>query len=159
MSNDNRRKKTKRPYFIESEIKLALTVLEKLEKPLELFYYLMRKNEKTSTVIMLLSADGLELKEMLLSEKRDSDLLVEIDKENQIFAIACQETSVDEGYRFALRLRKHLQDQGLEKLYLAEVEISSQSYSEKDVLLKLVDLYVGSVRDEKNNETVFYSFY
>jgi len=56
-------KKTRRPSlrFNESEIKLALSVMENMEKPIELMYYLMERENEKPFVIILISAKDIEL--------------------------------------------------------------------------------------------------
>ncbi len=88
-------------------------------------------------VLMLLTAKDIDLNTLLNKEKRDTDILYEIDKEESIYVMLCQDTKVDGGYRFAERVIRNIQlDKGTD-IYCTELEVRVRHYSPKQVVLKL----------------------
>ena len=159
MAQPERRKRKKNLRFDEADIKLALSVLNKLEKPLELLYYLMKRENERPLVLMLLSADGVELEVLLETEKRDTDLLFEIDKENNLYALICQETKIDGGYRFAERFHRTLETQNATNVYSVEIEVCSTRYEIKEVVFKLIETYMKAINEEREGEIIFHSLH
>jgi len=152
-------KKTRRPSlrFNESEIKLALSVIEKMEKPIELMYYLMDREHEKPFVIILISAEDIEVASLLEEEKRDTDLLFEIDENKKLFALICQETKVDGGYRFAERLLRSLISNNAHTIYCTEMEIRSTKYAIKEVIFKSIESYIMAKKEKKKSEIIFRS--
>lgn len=157
MGIDERRRRKKNLRFSESDIKLALTVLERLEKPLELLYYLMKREHERPFVIMLLSARKVELEKLIELEKRDTDLLFEIDKDHALYALICQETKIDGGYRFAERFHRTLESENAENIYSVEIEVGSTRYEIKEVVFKLIETYMKAISEEREGEIIFHS--
>ena len=152
-------KKTRRPSlrFNESEIKLALSVMDKMEKPIELMYYLMEREHEKPFVIILISAKDIELGSLLKSEKRDTDLLFEIEETKSLFALICQETRVDGGYRFAERLLRSVVSNNGHSVYCTEMEVRSTKYAIKEVIFKSIESYITALKENKESEIVFRS--
>ncbi len=150
--------KTRRPSlrFNEKEIKLALKMMEKMEKPIELMYYLMEREDEKPFVIILLSAKEIELASLIRTEKRDTDLLFNIDENQNLFALICQETKVDGGYRFAERLLRTVVLDNGHSVYCTEMEIRSTKYDIKEVIFKAIENYISA---KKENEIVFRSLH
>jgi len=155
------KKEIKRPNlrFNEAEIKLALSVLEQLEKPIDVMYYLMEYENENPFVLVLLSAKNVDLMNVLISEKRDTDLLYEVNKQKNLYAIICQETRVDGGYRFAERLLRTLILNDAESIYCTEVEVRSTRYDTKEVIFKCIESYIKAKIEKKEREIIFRSLY
>lgn len=152
-------RKTRRPSlrFNESEIKLALKVMDQLEKPIELMYYLMDRENEKPFVIMLISANDIDLGKVLPKQKRDTDLLFEINQETNLYALICQETKVDGGYRFAERILRVLMESKASHVYCTEIEVRSTKYDKKEVIFKTIESYIRSKKDGNENEIIFRS--
>lgn len=152
-------KQARRPSlrFNESEIKLALSVIEKMQKPLELMYYLMERENEKPFVLMLISANDIDVVSLLKSEKRDTDLLFEIDKGQSLYSLICQETKVDGAYRFAERLLRTLVLHNAHTIYCTEMEVRSTRYDIKEVVFKLIESYINAKKEKKESEIVFRS--
>jgi recombinational DNA repair protein RecR len=150
---------TRRPTlrFNESEIKLALSVMDKMEKPIELMYYLMDREREKPFVILLISAENIELESLLSQEKRDTDLLFTIDESKNIYALICQETKVDGAYRFAERLLRTLVLNNAHSIYCTEMEIRSTKYAIKEVIFKSIESYITANKEKKEGEIIFRS--
>jgi hypothetical protein len=152
-------KKTRRPSlrFNELEIKLILSVMENMEKPLELMYYFLEKDPKKTFVMMLVSAQDVNTEVLLDKEKRDTDLLFSVDEEKNLFALICQETKVDGGYRFAERILKTLISQEAKDIYLIEVEVRNTRYEVKDLIMKSVEKYLIAKKEKRENQIHFHT--
>jgi recombinational DNA repair protein RecR len=153
--------KSRRPHlrFTEREIQLALTMLEKLEKTIEILYYLMEREDERPFVMVMVSAEAFALKPLLQYQKRDTDLLYEIDKEQNLYVVICQETKVDGGYHFAQRLMKSMTLDNAKETYCVELEVRSAKYEIKEVIFKLVESYIKAKQEHKEGEIVFKSLY
>ncbi len=150
---------TRRPSlrFNEDEIKLSLSVMEQMEKPLELMYYLMERENEKPFVIILISAEDVDLESLLKEAKRNTDLLFEIEKSENLFALICQETKVDGGYRFAERLLRTLVAKNAHTIYCTEMEIRSTRYAIKEVIFKSIESYITAKKENKESEIIFRS--
>jgi DNA-binding NarL/FixJ family response regulator len=109
--------------FNSKEIVLAVKMIEALEKTTEVVCHLMEHEKIESFVLILMMADNIDMFKLLQQEKRDTDVLFEIDKEEQIYAILCQDTKIDGGYRFAERVIYTILKQKGQNVYCSEVEV------------------------------------
>jgi len=145
--------------YTEKEINLAVNMVEQLEDALDLMFYLMDHNTSESFVLMLITAENINLKSLLEKEKRSTDIVYDINKEECICAMICQETKVDGGYRFAERIiRNIVLDEGTD-IYCSEIEVRTSKYSPKDIIFRVVDGFVKSRQEEKSGEIIFKSVY
>ena len=145
--------------FTGKEIELAANMLKTLEPTIDIMYYLMDLEREQTFVLMLLSAKDIDLNVLLNKEKRETDILYEIDKEESIYVMLCQDTKVDGGYRFAERVIRNIQlDKGTD-IYCTELEVRVRHYSPKQVVLKLLETFVKSKQANKSNEIIFRSLY
>ncbi|MEA3433879.1 MAG: hypothetical protein U9R13_04805 [Campylobacterota bacterium] len=143
--------------FNGDEISLAAKMVDKLTSTIDIMYYLMSRGEEQAFVVMLVSAQNIDLKTLLTKEKRNTDILFEIDEEDSLYAIICQNTKIDGGYYFAERvLRNMILDKG-EDIYCTELEVRTTVHDIKYVILKLIETYIESKQDKKQGEIVFRS--
>ena len=143
--------------FNEKEMKLALSMIEKLEKMLELLYYLIDHKGGYPFVMIMISADNYDLKSLLQHQKRESDMLYEIDRNENIYILICQKTKIEGGYRFAQRLIKNMMLDSAKDLYCAQIEVRSTMHEPKTVILNLLESYVEARQQLKASEIVFRS--
>jgi len=152
--NENR---TANLRFNGKEIQLAVKLLDELQTTIDIVYYLMEQEKEQAFVLMMLTAQDVDLNMLLNNEKRDTDILFEIDKDEAIYVMLCQDTKVDGGYHFAERVIRNIQlDEGKE-IYCTELEVRATHYSPKHVVLKLLETFVKSRQLNKSNEIVFRS--
>lgn len=152
--NENRSESLR---FNGKEIQLAVKMLDKLETTIDIIYYLMEHENQQAFVLMLLTAKDVDLSTLLEKEKRETDILLEVDKEESLYVMLCQDTKVDGGYRFAERLIRNIElDKGTD-IYCTEVEVRATHYTPKQVILKLLETFVKSKLSNKSNEIVFRS--
>jgi hypothetical protein len=145
--------------FNGKELQLAVKMLDELKTIIDIIYYLMENENQQAFVIMLLTAKDVDLSMLLDKEKRETDILFEIDKEESLYVMLCQDTKVDGGYRFAERLIRNIElDKGTD-IYCTEVEVRGTHYTPKQVILKLLETFVKSKVSNKSNEIVFRSLH
>ena len=159
MSEDVKTSRRPSLRFNEFEIELALSIMDKMEKPIELMYYLMEREHEKPFVIILISAEDIELASLIRTEKRDTDLLFKIDEGENLFALICQETKVDGGYRFAERLLRSLVLNNAHTIYCTEMEIRSTKYDIKEVIFKSIESYISAKKEKKEKEIIFRSLH
>jgi len=119
----------------------------------------MNKSSENVFVIMLITADNIELKELLEKEKRDTDILFDVDKDESICVVICQETQVDGGYRFAERIIHNINLAKGENIYCSELEVRTTKYSSQDIIFRVVDTFIKSRQEERSGEIIFKSIY
>jgi len=145
--------------YTEKEIHLTVSMVRQVEDALELMYYLMDRSTENTFVLMLITAENVDLKRILEKEKRNTDIVFEINNEENVYAMICQETKVDGGYRFAERLSGHILNEKGEDIYCSEVEVRTTKFSAKDIIFRVVDGFVKARLEEKSGEIVFKSIY
>jgi len=143
--------------FSGDDIVLTVALMEKLKNAIEIVYYLMEHKDEDTFVLLLVTAQKVELDILLEAEKRDSDILFEIDKEKSIYAMLCQDTKVDGGYRFAERIISNIVSKDGTGIYCAELEVRTTAYQVRDVMLKLVETFINSQQEEKCGEIIYKS--
>jgi hypothetical protein len=143
--------------FKAEEIVLAVNMIEKLEKTIEVVYYLMEHEGVESFVLLLVKAENVEMIPILEYEKRDTDILFEVDKEEAIYVMLCQDTKVDGGYHFAERIIKNIISKEGTDVFCSEVEVRSTRYQVKNVIFKLIETFMKAKLENKTNEIVYKS--
>ncbi len=145
--------------YTEKEIFLATNMIKELGDALDLMFYLMNRSAENNFVLMLITAENVDLKKILEKEKRNTDIIYNINKEECVYAIICQETKVDGGYRFAERIIRNIcLDEG-EDVYCSEIEVRTTKFSAKDIIFRVVDGFVKARQEEKSGDIVFKSVY
>ena len=145
--------------FNGDDISLAAKMVDKLTTTIDIMYYLMNRGEERAFVVMLVSAKNIDVETLLSKEKRDTDILFEIDEAESLYAIICQNTKVDGGYYFAERvLRNMILDKG-EDIYCTQLEVRTTVLNIKYVILKLIETFLESKQDKKQGEIIFKSLH
>ncbi len=141
--------------FNGNDIALAAKMLDKLTTTIDIMYYLMDHGEERAFVIMLVSAENIDVKALLEKEKRNTDILFEIDDEASLYAVICQDTKIDGGYHFAERVVRNMLLHNSEDIYCAELEVRTTVHDKKYVVFKLIETYIKAKQDEKQGQIVF----
>ena len=157
MSERENQKRKNSLRFTGDEIVLTVTLMEKLKNAIDIVYYLMEHKDGDTFVLLLINAQNVELGTLLNDEKRESDILFEIDKEKSIYALLCQDTKVDGGYRFAERMIGNIVSKEGKDIYCAELEVRSTTYKLRDVMLKLVETFIKAKQEGKSGEIIYKS--
>ena len=145
--------------YTEKEIKLAVNMVVELENALDLMFYLMDRNSENCFVLMLITAENIQLKKLLEKEKRVTDIVYNIYKEECVSAMICQETKVEGGYRFAERIIRNINlDEGKD-IFCSVIEVNTTKYSSKDIIFRVVDGFVKARKEERVGEIIFKSIY
>ena len=156
----HKRENENRPHglkFNGSELELVVKTLDKLKTTIDVVYYLMEHENAQSFVLMALTAKDVDLNTLLDKQKRDTDILFEIDKEESLYIMLCQDTKVDGGYRFAERIIKNIQSENGNEIYCTEMEIKSTHFTPQQIILKLLETFIKSQHDNKIDEIIFRS--
>ncbi len=141
--------------FDGNDISLATKLMDKLASTIDIIYYLMDRGEERSFVVMLVSAQSIDVKTLLAKEKRNTDILFEIDEEASLYAIICQDTKIDGGYHFAERVVRNMISHKSEDIYCTELEVRTTAHDIKYVVFKLIETYIKAKQDKKQGEIVF----
>ena len=141
--------------FNENDIKIAVSMIEQMGTTLDVMYYLLDHHSENAFVIVLISAEDVNVHELLHKGKRDTDLLFCLDEENGLHALICQETKVDGAYAFAERVTKNLIAEKGRAVYCTELEVKTTKYPVKDIIFKVLESYLRAKDEEKDGEIVF----
>ncbi len=141
--------------FPEDEVKLAKTMMNELKTTMEFFHYLMNHRGKSSLAMILLSSDDVKLDHLLPKWKRQSDVLFELDKANNVYVIICQSTDSDGGKQFAEILMSNIHLHGDSDIYCVVSEPGTMRSSIQKVIFEMVEKYILIKEDKKANQVFF----
>lgn len=142
--------------FPEEEIKLAKEMMDQLRTTLEFLYYLMDHRGRFSFTIILFSADEhLKLDSLLKKWKRETDILIEIDKANNVYVLICQSTDKEGGEQFGEILMSNMRLLGGASGYCVETELETTSYTIQEVIFTMVEKYIDIKREKESNKVFF----
>jgi len=145
--------------FDADDISLAAKMLDKLTSTIDIVYYLMERGEERAFVVMLVTAKNIDVKKTLEDEKRNTDILFEVDKEASLYAIVCQDTKVDGGYHFADRVVHSMQLDKGEDIYCAQLEVRTTIHDIKYVIFKLIETFIKAQQEKRHGAIVFKTLY
>jgi hypothetical protein len=152
-----KRAKTKRYGIRERDFKRLILLSDKLKHAIDILYYLMDNNREHSFVAALLSAENIDMQSKIQYEKRQTDLLFEIDKEKNLYALLCQGTEVDGGYYFIQRLVDRIQQGGGTHVYCGEISVENTRHPIDELLIRLLNLYTHAKAEKADGEIKFHA--
>jgi hypothetical protein len=138
----------------ETDIKLISKLLDTLKTPIEVIYYMLEHANLDSFVIVLLSAKNVDINEVIMKNKRETDIDFCIDKVSKLHAVLCQETKIDEGYVFGERITKQIAQNGGENVYCTELEVKTTRYPAKELIFRVYDAYQQAQDEDMDGEVV-----
>ncbi len=141
--------------FDGNYISLATKMVDKLTTTIDIMYYLMGRREEEAFVLMLVSAQNIEVNTLLTKEKRNTDILFEIDKEASLYALICQGTKIDGGYYFGERVLRSMVEENGDDVYCVELEVKTTAHDMKYIIFKLIEIYIKARQDKNEGELVF----
>jgi len=144
--------------FHEDEVKLAKNMMDQLRTTLEFLYYLMEHRGEISFTMIMISTDDLPLENLLQKWKRQTDILIEIDTEHNVYVIICQSTDKDGGQKFAEILMSNIKMHGESTTYCVETELNNTRHSIQEVIFNMVEEYIYIKQAQKSNEVFFTEF-
>ncbi len=130
-------------------------MMDKLRSTLEFLYYLMDRKEELSFTMILFSSDDLKLENLIEKWKRQTDILYEVDKQNNIYVILCQSTDMDGGEQFAEILMSNVRLHGGKSSYCVEAEIKTTMYTIQEIIFTMVEKYIDIRREKEFNKVFF----
>ncbi len=126
--------------YNEQQLLQGIDMMDKLERITEMMLYFLDKHRIKFTY-MLMRSDYENFATFLTKQKRDTDLLIPL-AEKGLFAIICQETDIEGGYKFADRLIRLLSmEESAECLSCNVMTVSTTHYDTQHVILRLMDSY------------------
>ena len=143
--------------FPEDEVKLAKAMMDELKTTMEFFHYLMNHRGESSLTMILLSSDDVKLDHLLPKWKRQSDVLFELDKTNNVYVIICQSTDSDGGKQFAEILMSNIRLHGDSDTYCIVSEPRTIKHSIREVIFEMVEKYITIKEEQKANQVFFTS--
>jgi len=121
---------------------------DKLKKVTDMMLYFLDGQHIKFTYI-LISADDENFESFLHEEKRDTDILIPIDEKQILYAIVCQETDIEGGYRFAERIIRLLDiEKHRECIYCSVLTVSSARYSTQQIVFRLLESYLALTKKD-----------
>jgi hypothetical protein len=141
--------------FPEDEVKLAKKMLDTLRTTMEFLYYLMEHRNKASFSMLLLSTEGLKLELMLQKWKRQTDILFEIDKVNNVYVIISQVNDHEGVKKFAEILVSNINMNGGHETYCVISEPQTTEVSVQEIIFKIVEKYIIIKEEKKVNQVYF----
>jgi len=150
--NDTRRGHIR---FDGDDIALAAKMIDAMSTTVDIVYYLMNRGEERSFVLMLITAKEVDVEAILKVQKRNTDILFEIDKEHGIYAVICQDTKIDGGYHFADRVMRNLKKNEAVEPYCVELEVRSTSHDIKYIVFKVIEEFIRAKEQNQIGEIVF----
>ena len=158
MFTEKNEKRKKNAKFTVEEINLAVEMVDKIESTIEILYYLMEQEDEDSFVMLLLSLEEVNLYSLIAKQKRNTDILFEIDSEKSVYVVLCQDTQVDGGYHFAKRLVQNINETKENKnLYCIALEVRSSKLNIKTVIFKLIETFINAKQEKKSGEIIYRS--
>jgi hypothetical protein len=145
--------------FDGNDIALAAKMLDQLSTTIDIVYYLMNRGEERSFVVMLISAEECNVEEILEAQKRNTDILFEIDKEESIYAIICQDTKIDGGFHFGERVMRYLTHHDAKDPYCIELEVRATTHDVKYIIFRLIETYIAAKQKKQSGEIIFKTLY
>ncbi len=144
--------------FHEDEVELAKIMMDKLRTTVEYFYYFLEYRGVESFTMILLSADDMKLDKIIKQGKRNTDILVEIDKKNNLYMLLCQSTNSEGGKQFAEILMSNIGMHNGGNVYCVVSELKTIKYTIQEVLFRMVEKYITIKQDERANHVFFTMF-
>jgi len=142
--------------FHEDEVKLAKRMMDTLRTTVEFLYYLMDHRNRASFTMILISTEGLKLDTMLQHWKRETDILFEIDKANNVYVLICQSTNREGAKKFAEILLSNIHVNGGTSTYCVAAELRSTSSTIQEVIFTMVEKYIA-VKKDHDSERIFFT--
>ncbi len=141
--------------YHEDEVKLAKKMIDTLRTTMEFLYYLMEHRSQTTLTMILISTKILRLEPMLQKWKRDTDILFEIDKLNNVYVLICQSTDHKGAQEFGDILLGNIHLNGGEETYCVASELISTKNTIQEVIFKTVEKYIIIKHEEKSKKVFF----
>lgn len=141
--------------FTGRDISMVAAMLDKVNSTLEIMFFHMERKKERAFVLMLFSASRIDIGTLLEKEKRETDILFEIDSDEPLYAVICQDTKIDGGYHFAERLRDTALEKGADEVYCTLLEVRNTSHKIKYIIYRIMELFLQAKQAGKQGEIVF----
>ncbi len=157
MDTQTSKRKNEEHGIKEVSFKRLVKLLTAIEHGVNLMHYLIEHNREEAYVLALISAEGINLPAEIRKQKRDTDILFEVDAKQNLYTILCQGTQVDGGYYFIQRLITKLQEAGADNIYCSELEVSNTQHPVQELAFRLLNMYQRNKENRLDGEINFRS--
>jgi len=139
----------KRIDFNESDIMLAMDILESVEDMTDFFMFLKKERGISFTYILMNSGIS-NFKEFLIKEKRDTDVIIRLNQNSDINLVICQETDEAGANIFAKRIIGKLLDEHNSLGSCASIlTVESTDIKNRTIIFSLVEDYLNLMKQPK----------
>jgi len=135
-------------------MKMGVEFYQQSEIPMRLLYHLMKGKRLHSFSAIMLHSTMEGFGSFLKNHKRKTDLLYDVDPEEGVYALFCQETQVDGGYYFMQRLMGLMEEENGPGLQAAIVGVESTIYPVQDLIFIVLDDFVELLASSEPLEPV-----
>jgi len=134
--------------YSENELLVGLEMIESLEKITDLMLYFLDR-EKIKFSYILIQSDTDDFESWLRGQKRETDILIPIKGNDPLYAIVCQETDVEGGYRFAERITRLLSiEKQTHPISCNVMTVSSSRYTVHQIIFRLYEYYMKTNKQD-----------
>jgi len=153
MSIYSRKKESK---YTADEIGVGMKILSVLELSLKFLYQIFDEYNQQPFAIILLSAKDIDLGELIARQKRQSDILYEIDREQNLYLVICQDSKVNDVYFLINRISQAILANNGTDFVPTIIETRSTQHTPQKVALMLLDTYLSIKKDASSHENIFH---
>jgi len=135
--------------FTEDDVVLAMDILNSVEDITDFFMFLKRERGVNFTYILMNS--GIDnFKGFLHREKRDTDVIIELEKNRDVNLVICQETDSEGANIFAKRIiEKLMEENGSIGSFASILTINSTDVENRSIIFALVEDYLTLLKQPK----------
>ncbi|WP_457602819.1 hypothetical protein [Nitratifractor sp.] len=136
------RKSDEKKLYDELTIKMLVRLCKICTDPFDLFYHMLKTARLQSFSVILLQSDMENFADFLKKNKRKTDVLYEVEGEDDLYVLLCQETQVDGGFYFMKRLAQIIEEAKMPLFRAAIIGVENTRYEIEELLFFIVDTYL-----------------
>ena len=135
--------------FTEDNVLLAMDILASVEDITDFFMFLKRERGINFTYILMNSGIA-DFKDFLIREKRDTDVVIELQNNSDVNLVICQETDGDGANIFAKRIIEKLMEEKDSVGSFASILTVDTAHAEnRTIIFSLVEDYLTVLKQPK----------
>lgn len=152
-------RKRVRLYNNENAMNIAVKLYDKSDKFLSLFNKILQKGDIKSYSIILTVSKYEEFKDFLANNKRRSDLLLEIDKEQNIYALICPDTELEGSFYFYKRISEKLYKISEYNMFASVLSLDCIVSDKWELIYNVTKPFIGIVFNDDNLQDIVLNRY
>ncbi len=127
--------------YSEKYISYIAYFVEEIENHVNVLYHFMERRKIKGFTLILMASENINIREMIQREKRDTDIIIKHNIEENRLAVLCQDTKVDGGYYFAKRVIEKVKKEYGEDVYCSEISVEKPYYPIVDLVIKSMEMF------------------